>query len=154
MHLNATILNIMHLIKKEIMRKILTLLLIGFLTLGCSNDDDISNQIIGNWKLIEAKFYGLEGGSSSEGSINYSDENIIYNFKSSGDLIVSGGNNAGYENGEYEYFFGEDHLGGSNDPKVLLVKINSSKWTYDLTNGKMTLGKSYVDGPNLIFERK
>ena len=52
------------------------------------------------------------------------------------------------------FFFGEDHLGGSSDPKVLLVKINSTKWTYDLTNGIMILGLSYVDGPNLIFERK
>lgn len=131
------------------MKKILTLLLIGFLTSICSNDDDISNQIIGNWKLTEAKFYGFEG----EGSIDYSDENIIYNFKSNGILVVSGGDNAGYTNGEYEYFFGKDHLGGNTDPKVLLVKINNSKWTYDLTNRKMTLGKSYVDGPNLIFER-
>lgn len=136
------------------MRKILTLLLIGFLVLGCSSDDAISNQIVGSWKLLEAKFYGLEGGSSSGGSIDYSDENIIYNFKSDGYLIVSGGNNAGYANGEYEYFFEEDHFGGDTAPKVLMVKINNSRWTYDLTDGKMTLGQSYVDGPNLIFERK
>lgn len=149
-HLNTTIQKIIHLKNKEIMKRILTLLLIGFLISSCSNDDDISNQIIGNWKLTEAKFYGIEG----EGSIDYSDENIIYNFKANGILVVSGGDNAGYTNGEYEYFFGEDHLGGNTDPKVLLVKINNSKWTYDLTNKKMTLGQSYVDGPNLIFERK
>ena len=87
------------------MKKVLTLLLIGFLISSCSNNDDISNQIIGNWKLMEAKFYGLEGGGSSEGSIDYSNENIIYNFKSNGILIVSGGDNAGYPNGEYEFFF-------------------------------------------------
>ncbi len=136
------------------MRKILILVMTIAMLTSCSNDDDISDQITGNWKLIEAKFYGLEGGSSSEGSIDYSDGNIIYNFQSNGNLVVSGGENAGYTNGEYEYFFGEDHLGGSNDPEILLVKINESKWTYELTNGKMTLGKSYVDGPDLVFERK
>ena len=115
---------------------------------------DISNQIIGNWKLIEAKYPGLKGGDSSEFSINYTKENIIYNFKPNGDLIVSGGDNAGYASGKYEYFFGEDYLGGVNSPKVLLVKINNSKWSYKLTNGKMILGQSYFDGPDLIFVRK
>jgi len=135
------------------MKKIMILMLIGILALSCSNDDEITNQIVGNWKLTEAKFYGLQGGSSSEGSIDYTDENIIYNFQTNGILIVSGGENAGYTNGEYEYFFGEDYLGSSNDPKSLLVKINNSKWTFNLTNGKMTLGKSYVDGPDLVFEK-
>ncbi|WP_369049538.1 hypothetical protein [Tenacibaculum sp. UWU-22] len=131
------------------MKKALIFLLIEFLISNCSNDNDISNQIVGNWKLTEAKFYGLEG----EDSIDYSNKNINYNFKSNGILVVSGGDNAGYANGEYHYFFGKDHLGGNTDPKILLVKINISKWTYGLTNGKMTLGQSYVDGPNLIFER-
>lgn len=137
------------------MKKVLTIILIGFLISSCSNDDDISNQIVGNWKLTEAKFYGLVGGSSPEGSIDYSDKNIIYNFKSNGKLIVSGGDNAGYTDGEYDYFFGEDYLTGNNDPpKILLVKIDGSKMTYTYKNGKMTLGLSYVDGPDLIFKRK
>ena len=133
------------------MKKIMALILIGFLFSSCSNTDDISDQIVGNWKLIEAKFYEFAG----ESSIDYSDENIIYNFQTNGTLIVSGGENAGYINGEYEYFFGEDYLGGLPEGnKILLVKINNSKWTYNLINGKMTLGQSYVDGPNLIFEKK
>lgn len=123
--------------------------------ISCSNDDDSSsNQIVGVWKLIEAKFYGLEEGSSTEGLIDYSDKNIIYDFQTNGTLTVSGGENAGYTNGVYDYIFGKDHLGGSNDPEILLVTINESKWTYDLTNGKMTLGQSYVDGPDLILESK
>lgn len=136
------------------MKKIWTLFIFGFLISGCSNDNEISNQLIGKWKLLEAKFYGLEGGNSSQGSIDYTDDNIIYNFKSNGILIVTGEENAGYTSGEYEYFFEEDYLGGNSDPEEMLVKINNSIWTYDLTNGKMTLGQSYVDGPDLIFERK
>lgn len=54
---------------------------------------------------------------------------LLRSFKSNGTLTVSGGANPGYGNGDYEYFFGEDFLGGSNTPKILLVKINDSKWT-------------------------
>ena len=59
-----------------------------------------------------------------------------------------------YPTGEYQYFFGEDNLGGSSNPKILLLKINNSKWTYNFTNGQIKLGMSYVDGPELIFEKK
>lgn len=123
---------------------------------SCSNDDDsLRNQITAEWKLIRAEFYELEGGNPSESLIDYSDQNIIYDFKSNGTLIVSGGENAGYYNGNYEYFFGEDHLGGGmSDPKILLVTIDQTKWTYDLKDGKLTLGLSHVDGPDLVFERK
>ncbi len=136
------------------MKKFITLILIGILISSCSTEDDNHSPIVGNWKLMEAKFYGLEGGTSSEDSIDYSNENIIYNFQTNEILLVSGGGNAGYPPGEYEYSFGNDNLGGGNDPQILLVKINNSKWTYDFTEGKMILGKSYVDGPDLIFERK
>ena len=119
-----------------------------------NNDDEVPNQIVGSWKLIEAEYPNLRITSPSESSINYNKENIIYNFKSNGDLIVSGGDNVGYGNGKYKYYFREGHLGGSNALKVLLVEINNSKWSYKLTNGKMILGQSYFDGPDLIFERK
>lgn len=133
------------------MKKLLTILPILLLLSGsCSSSEDISSQIVGNWKLVASTQYGFNG----EVSTDYSKENILYNFKQNGTLQVSGGENVGYPDGAYEYFFGEDYLGGENDPKVLLVKINDSKWTYNQNSGKMTLGKSYVDGPNLIFERK
>lgn len=136
------------------MNKILILLL-GIVTLSsCSNNDDSStDQIIGEWKLMMAKIIDF---SPNPPIIDYSNENIIYNFKSNGKLVVTGGQNIGYPNGEYEYFFGEDYLGGGlgNEPKVLIVKINGSKWTYNLTGKEMKLGQSYVDGPDLILERK
>lgn len=95
------------------MKKVLLLLLAVAFYVSCSNDDDNStDQIVGEWKLIRAEFYGLEGGSSSEGSLDYSDQDIIYDFRQNGLLKVTGGENAGYPTGEYPYFFGEDHLGG------------------------------------------
>ena len=135
------------------MKKIIILIFSIGIFSSCSNDDDnsLNSEILGEWKLVEAQILNFGGQSST----NYSNENIIYNFLSSEILKVTGGQNIGYPTREYEYFFGEDYLGGgTTDPKILLVKINGSKWTYNLTNGKMKLGKSYVDGPDLILERK
>ncbi len=135
------------------MKRILLIVMIIPTLISCSKNDDSNseNEIVGKWKLIRAEFYGFEG----ENSINYSNKDIIYNFKSNGTLKVTGEENAGYPSGEYEYFFGKDYLGGStNDPQTLLVKINNTKWIYNFKDGEMTLGQSYVDGPNLIFERK
>ncbi|WP_156101169.1 hypothetical protein [Salegentibacter sp. Hel_I_6] len=135
------------------MKRILLILMIIPTLISCSKNDDSNsdNEIVGNWKLMRAEFYGFEG----ENSINYSDKDIIYNFKSNGTLKVTGEENAGYPSGEYEYFFGKDYLGGNtNDPKTLLVKINTSKWIYNFIDGEMILGQSYVDGPNLVFKKE
>lgn len=132
------------------MKKIISIILIGILIFSCSKEENNADQIVGNWKLIEAKIYGFEGLNT----IDYSDDTIYYNFQTNRTLIVTGGENVGYPIGAYDYFFGEDHLGGMNDPKIILVKINDTKWTYNLANEKMTLGLSYVDGPDLVFERK
>ena len=120
--------------------------------LSCSNEDESSNnQIIGEWKLLEAQIFNFGGQSSTD----YSKENIIYNFQSNDILKISGGENINYPTGEFKYFFGEDYLGGgTSDSKILLVKINESKYTYNLTNEKMRLGKSYVDGHDLVLGRK
>jgi len=136
------------------MKNLIFLVFLTATLLACSDDDHNDNgPILGEWKLMEATFYTIENDAFTESSIDYSNENIIYNFQSNGILEVSGGQNVGYDDGEYDYFFDEDYLGSSNNPKVLLVKIDNSKWTYDLTNNLMTLSQSYVDGPTLIFEK-
>lgn len=105
------------------MKKILVLILIITTLSYCSdNNDSTIDQIIGEWKLMQAKFYGLEGGSSSEDSIDYSNDHIIYNFYPNGTLIVSGGKNAGYSDGEYGYFFGKDHFRKQQRPPNPLGK--------------------------------
>jgi hypothetical protein len=135
------------------MKKIITLVLIVFTLSNCSNDDDNSPnpEIVGEWKLIQAKIINSETNTT----VDYSAENIIYNFQENGTLSVIGGQNFGYPTGEYDYVFGEDYLGSENSggQMILLVKIGITKWTYKLENGQMTIGSSYVDGPDLIFER-
>lgn len=138
------------------MKNLIIILLTFGSFLSCSNHDDnpSNSEILGEWKLIEARIINFENNPL----IDYSKENIIYNFKANRVLSVTGGNNVGYPNGEYDYIFEKDYLGGAPSPgeeKILLVKVNNNtKWTYTLTYGRMTLGNSYVDGPDLIFERK
>ncbi len=134
------------------MIKILILILTVATISSCSKvDDSSSSQIISEWKLIEARVFNFGGQSSTD----YSTKNITYAFQPNGILKVTGEQNISHSTGTYKYFFGEDYLGGgTTDPKILLVKINGAKWTYNLTNGKMTMGQSYVDGADLIFERK
>ena len=135
------------------MKKILILILTIATLINCSNDDSINDQINGKWKLIGVSTMDF----NSNPQIDYPNENIIYNFRPNGILLVTGGEDIGYPNGEYDYFIGKDYLSGApraGESKTLNVNINSTKWTYDLTNGIMTLSTSYVDGPILRFERK
>ncbi len=138
------------------MKKVVILIIMVVTLSACPREDTISiDPIIGKWKLIEIRFSGFERISS----IDCSDKNIIYNFKTDDILNVSGvsanDKYLRYSNGEYKYFFGKGRLGGGgSDPKILLVEIETTKWTYKLTDGKMVLSTSYLDGETLIFEKK
>lgn len=136
------------------MKKIVIIILAIMSISSCSSDTNSSNtEIVGQWQLKQINYYGLEGGNSSQSTVDYSDQNIIYNFKVNGVVTISG-ENPGIIEGDYDYSYGEDYLGGSTDPKILLVKIDNIKYTYSLKNGEMTLGKSYVDGPDFVFVKK
>tara|TARA_R110002073_G_scaffold31871_5_gene97340 strand:- start:6158 stop:6616 length:459 start_codon:yes stop_codon:yes gene_type:complete len=150
------------------MKNIIYLLLISLSILSCSKNDDsndsLENPILGEWNLIKI----TSDGTYNPTQIDYSDKSIIYNFTpffrydtpgSGYELIISGGENSGYPNGRYEYFFREDYLEpgpwGEDDQKVLLVSINGSKYSYNLTGGIMTLSQSsyIIGGSDFIFEK-
>ncbi len=140
------------------MKNSIFILLIGILSLGCTGDDLLNEQIVGEWKLVEAQFYGVNGeGEFGLITEPYSEANIIYNFQADGTLLVSGEDNMGYNSGEYNYEFKKDYLTGypaEGEKTILLVTINGSKWTYNFSDDLMILGTSYVDGPDLYLERK
>ena len=158
------------------MKKIIFLFLIIILCIGCSENNkydpaplqeidytdcimgelDVvtsSDQILGEWNLLRTRILWPEYQNW-----DYSNENIIYNFKSDGTLIISeSGGIGGFEEGEYNYVFEKDYLSNSpspNESKIWLVKIMNMKWTYNSQNDLMILGQSYVDGADLCFERK
>jgi len=135
------------------MRNLLfTSLTIALLVTSCAKEE--ANDLVGTWKLIEAKFYGLEGGTSSVGTIDYSSFNITYSFTTNNKLIIDSDQHPDFTSGTFEYEFGYFPLGGSNDAEILLVKIDGSKWTYNNVGSTMILGKSYVDAGDYYFERK
>lgn len=137
------------------MKKLLFVLIMGLSVLNCATDEDDTNPILGEWKLITTEYYGQNSNGIIElFSTDYSDQNIVYHFKANGSLEVSGSGNSGYPSGEFDYILGNDSLGSDDGPQVLMVKINSLKWIYKLNNGTMTLGRTYVDGSDLIFKRK
>jgi len=114
-------------------------------------DTDItSNRIIGEWKLLKSKTYFHD--------YDYSNQNIIYNFKSNGELVVTGANKTGgYPIGTYNYTFEEDYLSNSanpNEPMLWLVNIDGLKWIHQSQNDLMVIGQSYVDGSDLCFQKK
>lgn len=126
---------------------------------SCTNDDETpTNQILGKWKLVKVESYKLNpNNNTSLQTIDYSDKNITYDFRSNNKLIITGDQNIDNKNRESDYIFEKDYLSGypsEGESKILLVKIDGSKWTYSLTNGIMMLGQSYVDGADLYFERK
>lgn len=112
-----------------------------------------SDQILGEWKLTRSRVLWVDYRNW-----DFSNENIIYNFKPDGILVVTeNGGIGGFEKGEYSYEFKKDYLSNSaysNEPMVWLVKISNSKWTYKSQNDLMVIGQSYVDGTDLCFERK
>ncbi len=133
------------------MKNILFLTILAMLFVSCSkNDNEISTPIVGEWKLMKSEQYDT---SYKITVTDYSSQNIIYKFDSNSNLTVNSGNNAG----NYNYEFKKDYLSGfpsSGETKMFFVVINSTKWIYNLNNGKMKLGNSYVDGPDLYFEKK
>ena len=134
------------------MKKLFVLLLGLVFLLNCSKHNSLDTQdITGKWKLIKGKTAGFGEPSVS---FDLSKENIVYHFKPDSVLKITG-KGGPYPSGEHHYFFGEDYIGGYNpilnDPKILLVKINNLRWSYSLTRGEMTLGRSYVDGADYSF---
>nr|WP_315194875.1 hypothetical protein [uncultured Flavobacterium sp.] len=140
------------------MKKTLIFLMTIVLLSGCTNDDETpTNQILGKWKLVKVEYYKWNNNIASLQTIDYSDKNITYDFRSNNKLIITGDQNIDNKNRESDYIFEKDYLSGhpsEGESKMLLVKIDGSKWTYSLTNGTMMLGQSYIDGANLYFERK
>ncbi|MFV8347457.1 hypothetical protein [Flavobacterium sp. ZB4P13] len=134
------------------MGKLIKLLVIILFFTNCSkNDEETSNPVIGEWKLIKVE---QNDGANNISITDYTNQNIIYKFETNSNINI---NNAGYNSGNYNYEYKNDYLSGfpsSGETKILLVVINNQKWTYKLISGKMKLGQSYVDGPDLYLEKK
>lgn len=131
------------------MKHFITLLLVSFIFFGCSNDNDdntgTEKSVLGTWKLVRI--------SSLGGSPDISAENIIYTFDKQRNLTIN--TNGEIENLKYEYKVG--YLGPNLEGikgKVPLIIFKDFAFTFSASDGKMTLGQSYTDGPIYYFEKQ
>lgn len=122
---------------------ILFILTIGYY--GCSDDYESTN-VVGKWKLEKAEtvFYNPQ-------LYNYSQNNIIYEFKSNGILIISSDidDYIGDMPGEYTY----DSVSAKNENEPNTLIFNDSSWWYSISEKEMILDNSPLDGPILYFVR-
>ena len=98
-------------------------------------------SIIGKWKLMKECTSGF--GSLSE-EIDYSNLNIVYEFKTNGILTVSGNGNAGLVGkGNHSYSIG--------NYQVLQIG-NSSSW-YAVSSNELIIDSRPVDGSAFYFAK-
>ena len=120
---------------------------------GDLNNNITADQILGEWKLTRGRNVWPVYLST-----DFSNDNIIYNFKPDGILVISGVGTEEpphtYSDGEYSYVF--EHV-DSWDETVWKLTINSQSWnavwTYISQNDLMVLSQSYIDGSELCFIR-
>lgn len=154
------------------MKKIIFLILLIISLASCTNDTEpiieqdytncivgeldvitTSDQILGEWKLTRARVLWPDYINS-----DFSNENIIYNFKPDGVLVISGAGTEkfplSFPDGEYTYEF--EHI-DTWDETVWRLRINpekwNSNWTHTTQNELMVLSQSSTDGSDLCFKR-
>ncbi|MFD1602436.1 hypothetical protein ACFSJW_21590 [Flavobacterium artemisiae] len=133
------------------MKKIITFLFSIVLFTSCSSDDDDKqNPVVGKWKMV--KIETLVHITNTKSSEDVSNQNITYTFDRRSNLTIN-------KNGQiesYKYQYKIDYLGGGmpGEPKTSFVIVNDAKWTYQIVDGKMVLGSSYVDGSDYFFEKQ
>jgi len=98
-------------------------------------------SIIGKWKLMKEQTSGF-GSPSKE--IDYSKQNIVYEFKTNGVLTISGNGNAGLmEKGNHSYSIG-------NYQKIQVGY--SSSW-YSVSPSELIIDSRPVDGSAFYFAK-
>ncbi|MFN3272978.1 MAG: hypothetical protein ACK40Y_10625 [Cloacibacterium caeni] len=135
------------------MKNLFYFLIVGFLLLSCNRNDETQvNKVAGEWKLIQSKTYVQNSNGQNElQTTDYSSQNIIYNFQTNNQLKITGSQNDGL----FPYEFKNDYLGGNSEGgKIDLVIIQSTKYIFTLNGNQLSLDNKYVDGPELIFQKK
>jgi len=115
---------------------------------ACKKTDNIRDEDIkGKWKLVEVK---LSLTPTVPVSYDYSQYNVVYDFKSDAVLMVSKDANmdtAGYvhEHGEHYYTIINDEDG------YYVLKIDDYAYWYSVSSDELILDDSPVDGAKYYF---
>jgi len=107
-----------------------------------------NTQLVGKWKLVQGKTV-----FNFPRTFDYSCNEVIYDFRLNGILIVSADikESIGASPGEHTYeFIRKPVFEGGKD---FTLKINDGTSSCKISNGLMTLDDSPLDGPILYFAR-
>ncbi|RIJ48574.1 hypothetical protein D1614_08540 [Maribellus luteus] len=130
------------------MKQLITLLLL-FVVLSCSKDDDSPNkQIIGKWEWTETinPWTGIKYTPQSEGYSQisvYKADNTVEYYKN-GELT-------GTESYQIEEI--QNPPESSIGAKTTFLIINTTKIPFTIQNDFLVLNQAYVDGPTSIYKR-
>jgi hypothetical protein len=130
---------------------------------GCSNDNEPGNggggggkgepisseqTIVGRWKLIEVSTMLNSNYDDSE-IIDYSGNNIVYDFQINNKLVITGFISGDLQEGEHLYEYIEPSICPTCLPAEYNLKIdNDEKWFFSISSetGKMSaFGKKTID---------
>ncbi|MHC8950284.1 hypothetical protein [Sphingobacterium hungaricum] len=132
------------------MRTLYIFLIASICMLSCSKDE--TNELIGDWQLVEVQSPQMMlNGRIELVSKDFRSENIMYSFISNNTLRVTGASHFAYEPGTYSYELIDSHATFKTSKGVI---IENTDWVLGYREGLMVLDKSYVDGPQLLFEKK
>ncbi|MBC8754619.1 hypothetical protein H2O64_08030 [Kordia sp. YSTF-M3] len=107
------------------------------------------NLMLGEWKLVY-----IYTPFSANQITDYSMQNITYEFRDDGFVVVSA-DNLIHDTGEYPYTFTLESLGGTpnNEPLSLITTIEGNRFLYqERSDGLTRLSLSYIDGQDLFLE--
>lgn len=102
-------------------------------------------NIIGKWKLVTEQFTFFNPRIE-----DLSCQNIIYEFKSAGNLIITGYKDEPIQYKEFE-LISKPLFDDMKEGQTLI--INHSKWKCTISQNKMIIDRSYIDGSIRTFYR-
>jgi len=124
----------------------IALLLAGSFS-SCIKKNEEPASIVGKWKLVESRYFSFINGLQVS---DYSQYNIVYEFKTNNVLFVSGvadDNFSLYGNGEHFYSIG-DFADGRN------LKIGDhGLWWSRISSKKLELDLMPLDGGLIVFDK-
>ncbi|MGV3763415.1 hypothetical protein [Parapedobacter sp.] len=106
------------------------------------------NDIVGKWKMVKGQTAFHE-----QKIIDFSCDNIIYDFQTDGTLSISSDteNLISLASGKYKYELLFEPLEASNEE--FMLRINGLVMGSEISTDAMTINQSYHDGPILHFVR-
>lgn len=158
MHMNIFHNPKMNIMRTQFLRLVMSILLLLFVGTGCKENEQKcttvavegpEDDVVGKWKQVKGKTV-----FDKSQIVDYSCNNIIYNFKSDGSLSINSDidNPIGYNSGEYIYEFSQHSLYENIDENYTL-KIDNSNWACSISGSNMVLNNAPLDGPILYFVR-